>query len=92
MTFGSLGEPRNLRVSSNAAAGRIGKIDRAAVIKELQTGSFETILGQVKLEDNLYKTNWWVGQWQNGEFHGVAPAAPPGARPITFPKSAWKAD
>jgi branched-chain amino acid transport system substrate-binding protein len=33
------------------AIERVGKIDRAAVIKELQTGTFETILGRVKLEN-----------------------------------------
>ena len=74
------------------AIERVGEIDRAAVIKELQTGSFETILGKVKLEDNLYKKNWWVGQWQNGEFHGIAPPTLPGARPIMFPKPEWHDD
>ena len=74
------------------AIERVGKIDRAAVIKELQTGTFETILGSVKLKSNLYTENWWVGQWQNGEFHGIAPATLPGARPIMFPKPAWQAD
>ena len=71
------------------AIERVGKIDRAAVIKELQTGTFETIIGQVKMENNFYKANWEVGQWQNGEFHGIAPATRPGARPIMFPKPPW---
>ena len=61
------------------AIERVGAIDRAAAIKELQTGTFETILGPVKLENNLYKENWWVGQWQHGEFYGVTPASLPGA-------------
>jgi branched-chain amino acid transport system substrate-binding protein len=73
------------------AIERVGKIDRAAVIKELQTGTFETILGRVKLKDNLYEETWWVGQWQNGEFHGIAPATLPGVRPVMFPKPAWHA-
>ncbi len=71
------------------AIERVGKIDRAAVIKELQTGTFDTIIGQVKLNDNLYEEGWWVGQWQNGEFQGIAPANLPGARQIMFPKPAW---
>ncbi len=71
------------------AVERVGKIDRVAVIRELQTGTFDTILGPVKLENNLYKENWWVGQWQNGEFYGIAPATLPGAQPIMFPKPAW---
>jgi branched-chain amino acid transport system substrate-binding protein len=74
------------------AIERVGKIDRAAVIKELQTGTFETVLGQVKLKNNLYEETWWVGQWQNGEFHGIAPATLPGARRVMFPKPAWHAD
>jgi branched-chain amino acid transport system substrate-binding protein len=74
------------------AIERVGKIDRAAVIKELQTGTFETVLGQVKLKNNLYEETWWVGQWQNGEFHGIAPATLPGARQVMFPKPAWHAD
>lgn len=74
------------------AIERVGKIDRAAVVAELQTGTFETILGKVKLENNLYKETWWVGQWQHGEFHGIAPENLPGAVPILFPKPRWQAD
>jgi branched-chain amino acid transport system substrate-binding protein len=74
------------------AIERVGTIDRAAVIEELQTGTFETILGPVKLQNNLYKENWWVGQWQNGEFQGIAPATLPGAQEIMFPKPAWHVD
>ncbi len=74
------------------AIERVGKIDRAAVNKELQTGTFETILGQIKLENNINKTNSWVGQWQNGEFPEIVPATLPGAQQIMFPKPAWKAN
>ena len=34
------------------AIERVGKIDRPAIIKELQTGTFDTVLGKVKLVDN----------------------------------------
>ena len=34
------------------AIERVGKIDRAAVIKELQTGTFDTIIGKIKLVKN----------------------------------------
>ena len=68
---------------------RVGKIDRAAVIKELQTGTFRAILGDVKLDGNLYKDGWRVGQWQNGEFYGIAPATLPGAQAIMLPKPGW---
>ena len=57
------------------AIERVGKIDRAAVIKEINTGTFDTIIGKVKLKDNLYKGVWAVGQWQGGDFYGIAPAS-----------------
>lgn len=70
---------------------RVGKIDRAAIIKELQTGSFDTILGKVKLTDNMPPkgVHPYIGQWQNGSFLGVAPAGP-GITPVAIPKAAWK--
>jgi len=71
------------------AIERAGK-DRAAVIKELQSGTFNTILGPIKLENNLRMNSWQVGQWQNGEFYGIEPAKLPGAKPVQFPKPAWK--
>jgi branched-chain amino acid transport system substrate-binding protein len=72
------------------AIERVGKVDRAAVIKEIQTGSFDTIIGKVKLEGGLLKDVWAVGQWQGGEFYGVAPSAMTGARPVAVPKPEWK--
>jgi branched-chain amino acid transport system substrate-binding protein len=72
------------------AVERVGKVDRAAVIKEIQTGSFDTIIGKIKLEKNLRVDSWQVGQWQGGEYHGIAPAKLPGAKPVQFPKPAWK--
>jgi branched-chain amino acid transport system substrate-binding protein len=74
------------------AIERVGKIDRAAVIEELQEGTFETIVGKVQLRNHVYDKAWWVGQWQDGFFHGIAPATLPGARPVMFPKPAWHAD
>ena len=74
------------------AIERVGKIDRAAVIKELQTGTFQTIVGPIKLQNNLYMELWYVGQWQNGEYYGIAPATLPGAHQIMFPKPAWHSE
>jgi branched-chain amino acid transport system substrate-binding protein len=71
------------------AIERVGEIDRAAVIKELQTGTFETVVGSVKLENNFRKGVYGVGQWQGGEFYGVAPTTLAGARQIEFPKPVW---
>ena len=74
--------------SSNTYAGlqalqqaieRVGEIDRAKIIEELKTGTFKTILGDMKLEGNRLTKLWWVGQWQGGEYKGIAPANMPGA-------------
>lgn len=74
--------------SSNTYAGlqmlqqaieRVGEIDNKKIIAELKTGTFKTILGDVKLENNQLTKLWWVGQYQAGEYKGVAPANLPGA-------------
>jgi branched-chain amino acid transport system substrate-binding protein len=72
------------------AIERVGKIDRAAVIKEINSGSFDTIIGKVKLENGLNKNIWAVGQWQGNDFTGIAPGAKAGAKAPIVPKPAWK--
>jgi branched-chain amino acid transport system substrate-binding protein len=72
------------------AIEKVGKIDRPAITKELQTGTFDTVLGKVKLVDNMMKDNFWlIGQWQDGFFVGVAPQRA-GAGTVVVPKPAWK--
>lgn len=72
------------------AIERVGKIDRPAIIKELQTGTFDTVLGKIKLVDNMPKDAfWYIGQWQNGFFTGVAPEKA-GVSQMVVPKPAWK--
>ena len=73
------------------AIEKVGKVDRPAVIKELQTGTFDTVIGKVKLENNMPTKYWWVGQWQGGEFYGVAPTGNEGVRAVITPKPAWVA-
>jgi len=74
--------------SSNTYAGlqmlqqaieRVGEIDNKKIIAEMKSGTFKTILGDVKLENNQLTKLWWVGQYQGGEYKGVAPANLPGA-------------
>ena len=72
------------------AIERVGKLDRAAVIKELHDGSFDTIVGKVQVKDGLRMDGWQVGQWQGGEFYGLEPASKQGAKPVLFPKPEWK--
>ncbi|WP_341702408.1 amino acid ABC transporter substrate-binding protein [Ferrovibrio sp.] len=72
------------------AIERVGSIDRPAIIKELQTGTFDTVLGKIKLEDNMPKDAFWlIGQWQDGFYTGVAPDRT-GAAGLVVPKPAWK--
>ena len=74
--------------SSNTYAGlqalqqaieTVGEIDREKIIAELKSGTFKTVLGDIKLEGNKLSKLWWVGQWQDGEYKGIAPASMPGA-------------
>jgi len=71
------------------AIEKVGKVDREAVTQEIKTGSFETILGPVKLQNQMFTNLWWVGQWQNGEFYGLAPSTKKGAKPAVLPKPVW---
>ncbi|MEN3380606.1 MAG: branched-chain amino acid transport system substrate-binding protein [Hyphomicrobiales bacterium] len=71
------------------AIERVGKIDREAIIREINTGAFDTIIGKVQLKDNLYKGVWAVGQWQGNDFYGIAPKQD-GVRTPIVPKPAWQ--
>src|SRR5262245_21594148 len=72
------------------AIERVGKLDRAAVINELHSGSFDTIVGKIQVKDGLRADGWQVGQWQGGEFYGLAPDSKAGAKAVMFPKPEWK--
>jgi branched-chain amino acid transport system substrate-binding protein len=72
------------------AIERVGKIDRAAVIKEINSGTFDTIIGKVKLEKGLNTNFWAVGQWQGANYVGLAPVSKEGAKAPIVPKPAWK--
>ncbi|TBX98589.1 amino acid ABC transporter substrate-binding protein [Rhizobium laguerreae] len=64
-------------------------LDRDAVTEELATGTFETIIGSVKLTENRLTDLWLLGQWQGGKFVGVGPAGRKGAMKAVIPKPAW---
>ena len=66
-------------------------LDREAVSAELSTGTFETVLGETKLEDNQLRTLWFGGQWQDGNFVAVAPSDREGAVAPRLPKAPWPA-
>jgi branched-chain amino acid transport system substrate-binding protein len=72
------------------AIERVGKIDRAAIINEIRTGTFDTVSGTIKLDKGVNTNVWWAGQWQGGEFYGLAPASMGPTKEPIAPKPAWK--
>ncbi len=70
------------------AVARAG-LDHAALARELSEGTFETVVGEVALEDNQLRDLWWVGQWQGGAFRAVGPAERAGASAPVIPKPDW---
>lgn len=54
----------------------------------LRQETFETALGPMKLENNIFMGNWLIGQWQNGEFVALMPERPGASAPLV-PKPAW---
>lgn len=69
---------------------RVG-LDKAAVAKELSTGTFATVLGEeTRLEDNQLRAINWVGQWQNGQFIAVSPDGGNGMAAVKLPKPDWQ--
>lgn len=48
-----------------------GSLDKAAVIENLKTMTFSTVMGEMSLAGNVNQKFWTVGQWQNGVFQGV---------------------
>jgi branched-chain amino acid transport system substrate-binding protein len=64
------------------AIERVGEIDRAKILQEMKTGTFKTVQGDLKLGGNRDVNAWHFGQWQNGEFYGLAPNQPGAKQPI----------
>lgn len=73
------------------AIERVGDIDRDAVTAEIHNGTFDTVLGEIKLVDGQLHALWTVGQWQGGKFVGLAHTERAGAREPVVPKPAWVA-
>ena len=72
------------------AIEKVGTLDRKKVLDAIENGGpYQTIVGPIDLKTHIRGKQWGVGQWQNGQFVGIAPADLPGAKPIIFPKPAW---
>jgi branched-chain amino acid transport system substrate-binding protein len=72
------------------AIEKAGTLDRKKVLDTIvNDGPWQTIVGPIDLKTHIRAKQWGVGQWQNGQFVGIAPADLPGAKPMIFPKPAW---
>ncbi|MDO5528693.1 MAG: amino acid ABC transporter substrate-binding protein [Paracoccus sp. (in: a-proteobacteria)] len=68
---------------------RVG-LDRDAIAAEMSSGTFDTILGDVTMEENQLRQLWLTGQWQDGRFVAIAPADRDGASEPVIPKPEWQ--
>jgi branched-chain amino acid transport system substrate-binding protein len=72
------------------AIEKAGTLDRKKVLDVIANGGpYQTIVGPIDLKTHIRGKQFNVGQWQGGEFVGIAPADLHGAKPIVFPKPAW---
>lgn len=53
------------------AIERAASLDKKAVSKEIQSGTFDTVLGKISFENNINHSNWTVGQWRGGVVQSV---------------------
>jgi branched-chain amino acid transport system substrate-binding protein len=73
------------------AIERVGSTNREAVLKDIKSGSFDTVLGTIRLGNPVLNgATFMIGQWQNGVFQGIAPESKPGAKPPVIPKQGWQ--
>jgi branched-chain amino acid transport system substrate-binding protein len=62
--------------------------DRKAVTDYIKNATFKTVMGPWKFKNQAIEHYWTVGQWQNGQFRGVASTGLPGAKPVII-KTGW---
>ena len=58
------------------------------VINHIKNGTFDTVMGTMRLKNNINENYWTVGQWQNGEFVGIASTGKDGAKTPQI-KNGW---
>jgi branched-chain amino acid transport system substrate-binding protein len=54
------------------AIEQAGTLDRQAVIDTIATGTFDTVLGEITLDNNANPNVWTTGQWVDGVFRAVS--------------------
>ncbi len=78
----------SMQILEQAIEG-VGEVDREAVTQYIKDNTFDTIMGDIKFENQVSRKFWTVGQWQDGVFRGVASSNMEGAAEIKE-KSGWK--
>lgn len=63
-------------------------LDRDVVTQYIKDNAFDTVMGELKFENNVSHTFWSVGQWQDGVFRGVKGSNVEGAVPVRI-KEGW---
>lgn len=68
----------------------VGSLDRGAVADYIKNNSFQTVMGEWTFEGQQIRHYWTVGQWQQGEFKGIAAEGelPGVAAPVA--KDGWR--
>jgi branched-chain amino acid transport system substrate-binding protein len=64
-------------------------LDKAKVINEINTGTFDTIIGKIKAAGQPLQGRLGGRPWQGDNFYGIAPKQD-GARAPIVPKPAWQ--
>lgn len=77
----------SLQILEQAIEG-VGEVDREAVTQFIKDNTFDTIMGDIKFDNQVSHKYWTVGQWQDGVFRGVASSNMDGAADIQE-KSGW---
>lgn len=67
----------------------VGTIDREKITQYIKDNTFDTIMGEIKFENQVSYKFWSVGQWQDGVFRGVKGTGVDGAVTANA-KSGWQ--
>lgn len=78
----------SLQVLEQAIEGA-GGTDRKAVSDYIKSGTFKTVMGTWKFNNQSIDRYWTVGQWQNGVFVGVAATGGLAGAKAPIVKTGW---
>lgn len=75
--------------SLEKAIERVGSLNGDDIAKEMKSGTFDTVLGEISLRDQTMSNIFKVGQMQDGFLVGLGPSDAEGAGKLIAPKAAW---